>query len=667
MMRLHKWLATGALAICLALALGTLTISIRDLGGPSAQASHDPPTAASPGQDVAFDMITAGNGPAALGPVNPCVSTLDVGSTVIFDVVLDAIPTGTNLAGFNYEVLPAPADSLAGMTVTARANLTAGLNILTNQGTGTSFDFSTLAPAPLTAFSISPTDLGPSEAPPTTVRGVMTRFTVDTSGAAAGRHKMVFNRIAVFNSIGAETLDFTDDQASGSGDADGDTVLDEDNLIDGYDGYGMISVGMPCPVDTDGDGIFDEVDNCPAVANPGQQNTVHPGTPAGDACEDPDADGVFDATDNCPDTSNPGQQNLVHPGTPAGDACEDFDGDGFVDAVDNCPSNFNPGQADLDGDGIGDACDPDLDGDGVLNGVDNCPVDPNPGQENLIHPGTPAGDICEDFDADGILDAVDNCPNVANPGQQNNVHPGTPAGDACEDFDGDGVVDATDNCPDNANPAQTNTDGDGLGDACDPDDDNDGVPDATDNCPLTANPGQGDQDGDGVGDACDPDVDGDGVANGADNCPIAPNPGQADQDGDGVGDACDPDVDGDGVANGADNCPTAPNPGQQNNVHPGTPAGDACEDFDTDGVLDATDNCPDAANPAQTDTDGDGLGDSCDPDDDNDGVCDAGGPLPNGTPGTPPGGCVPGPLGVDNCPTIPTPGQQDSDSDGTGD
>lgn len=56
------------------------------------------------------------------------------------------------------------------------------------------------------------------------------------------------------------------------------------------------SLGGAC-VDTDGDGVCDSVDNCPAVANPGQENTY--GDARGDACEPRpvatcDIDGDFD-------------------------------------------------------------------------------------------------------------------------------------------------------------------------------------------------------------------------------------------------------------------------------------------------------------------------------------------------------------------------------------
>jgi Thrombospondin type 3 repeat len=72
------------------------------------------------------------------------------------------------------------------------------------------------------------------------------------------------------------------------------------------------------------------------------------------------------------------------------------------------------------------------------------------------------------------------------------------------DADGDRLGDESqDNCTGLANPDTTNTDGDALGDACDPDDDNDAVADTADNCPLAANSSQSDVDGDALGDACD--------------------------------------------------------------------------------------------------------------------------------------------------------------------
>ncbi|WP_354671185.1 FG-GAP-like repeat-containing protein [Thiohalobacter sp. IOR34] len=170
--------------------------------------------------------------------------------------------------------------------------------------------------------------------------------------------------------------------------------------------------------------------------------------------------------------------------------------------------------------------------------------------------------------------------------------------DPAADGDGDSVPDDLDNCPTISNQAQTDTDGDGLGDACDEDTDGDGVSNDLDNCPRVSNPDQKDMDNDGMGDPCDPDLDGDGIANFGigrlDNCPRTPNPGQWDSDGDGTGDACDPDRDGDRIPNTRDNCPSRVNPDQADRDGDGT--GDACDpnpevagDLNGDGILNGDD------------------------------------------------------------------------------
>jgi MBG domain-containing protein/trehalose utilization protein/thrombospondin type 3 repeat protein len=77
------------------------------------------------------------------------------------------------------------------------------------------------------------------------------------------------------------------------------------------------------------------------------------------------------------------------------------------------------------------------------------------------------------------------------------------AGGGTIDSDADAILDGTDNCIYNENSEQLNTDGDAMGDVCDPDDDGDTVLDEDDNCPVVANADQADADGDWIGDVCD--------------------------------------------------------------------------------------------------------------------------------------------------------------------
>lgn len=168
---------------------------------------------------------------------------------------------------------------------------------------------------------------------------------------------------------------------------------------------------------------------------------------------DSDVDGISDDLDNCPQVANPDQADADNDGR--GDPCDevndDVDSDGVANDVDNCRFVANPDQADVDADGAGNACDEvndDIDADGVFNGDDNCPAAPNAGQEDGDGDGT--GDACDgvndDLDDDGIYNQNDNCPNVANASQVNTDGDG--AGNACDaDDDNDGVADTSDSCP----------------------------------------------------------------------------------------------------------------------------------------------------------------------------------------------------------------------------
>lgn len=90
--------------------------------------------------------------------------------------------------------------------------------------------------------------------------------------------------------------------------------------------------------------------------------------------------------------------------------------------------------------------------------------------------------------------------------------------------------------------------------------------------------------------------------------------GGADSDGDGVQNYCDTDADNDEVPNDEDQCPTLAE------EHNGVLDTDGCpeRDRDGDGVPDHADNCTAVANADQRDSDGDGYGNRCDADLNND-------------------------------------------------
>jgi len=135
-------------------------------------------------------------------------------------------------------------------------------------------------------------------------------------------------------------------------------------------------------VDSDGDGVPDDRDQCPNT--PGGVTVDSRGCPL-----DTDGDGVPDYLDRCPGT--PGGVSVDSKGCPL-----DTDGDGVPDYLDQCPGT--PAGVSVDDTG----CPPDSDGDGVVDHLDQCPDTPEGATVNSVGCWAFEGTVLFGFDRSDI-------------------------------------------------------------------------------------------------------------------------------------------------------------------------------------------------------------------------------------------------------------------------
>ncbi len=114
------------------------------------------------------------------------------------------------------------------------------------------------------------------------------------------------------------------------------------------------------------------------------------------AAKDSDQDGIFDSIDQCPQT--PFLVTVDHRG------CElDSDKDGVIDDLDYCPGTTQGVSVDTQG------CELDSDKDGVIDDLDKCP------ETDTARGVTVNTDGCTlDSDRDGVIDDQDKCPGTVN-------------------------------------------------------------------------------------------------------------------------------------------------------------------------------------------------------------------------------------------------------------
>jgi outer membrane protein OmpA-like peptidoglycan-associated protein len=122
----------------------------------------------------------------------------------------------------------------------------------------------------------------------------------------------------------------------------------------------------PAPKDTDGDGLMDNSDQCPAEPEDMDGNTDDDGCPEQEAPKDSDSDGLMDPDDKCPAQAEDKDGFTDEDGCPD----PDNDADGINDTADQCPVEAEDKDGFTDEDGCPDA---DNDGDGIADAADQCP------------------------------------------------------------------------------------------------------------------------------------------------------------------------------------------------------------------------------------------------------------------------------------------------------
>ncbi|WP_282069604.1 gliding motility-associated C-terminal domain-containing protein, partial [Olleya namhaensis] len=427
-------------------------------------------------------------------------------------------------------------------------------------------------------------------------------------------------------------------------DTDGDGVLDGTEVTNGTNpndaceyNVADITEVITAAIDCDMDGLLD-VEEVTGVDDPST-----PADPAGNTTDpsdpDTDGDGVTDGQEAL-DGTNPNDacDYVVASITLTIDSGADCDMDGLTDAEELTGVDDPSTPADPAGNTT-DPIDPDTDGDGVTDGQEALDgTDPNDACDYLVASVTLIIDSGADCDMDGLLD-VEEVTGVDDPST-----PADPAGNTTDptdpDTDGDGVIDGQEalDLTDPNDPCNyllgsitlaqdsvfldADCDGDGVSNG---QEEIDGT-DALDPCDYLATS----QDISIVSAAWEAiDCDGDGVVNGTEledstdpqnPCDFITSSTTVPQSMEWLAGDCDMDnvsngeefplgdTDGDGIPNWMDT--------DDDNDGVDTINEDYADTDDSDGDIDPTGD----DDPTNDDTDGDGIPDYLDTDDDNDGI-----------------------------------------------
>lgn len=235
-------------AVILTLIVGALPL----VGGEARQAQAETPIT------VGFDMNTAGNScpgggsDCVLGPIDSCVHVPTGGGPITFDVFLKDLPQMPGqpevggITDFGYRI-GEEQDRVVG-TVTGFTHTDGAVNLMLSRDRGSANDLSDPVGTTVPFWLAWVLDWGDTEFNPPYTRGVLSRLTVDTIGRSDGLYGLTIEpptleSYIVVGDVVADKYCDPDDDGDGP-----DPFQGGCDILDAYDGYGLIAVGaFPCP------------------------------------------------------------------------------------------------------------------------------------------------------------------------------------------------------------------------------------------------------------------------------------------------------------------------------------------------------------------------------------------------------------------------------------
>ena len=239
------------LGIPRAVVLGLIVGVLLPLGGEFRQAHAETPII------VGFDMNKAGNGcpgvgnGCVLGRIDSCVHLPTGGGSITFDVFLDNLPNMDaqpgegGITSFDYYI-GEEQDRVVG-TVIGFIHTDSAVNLLFSRPLGVPQDHSDSVGTTVPLWKAVVVDLGDTEFNPPYTQGVLSRLTIDATGAPNGLYGLTIEPTwKEYISVGDVVADnYCNPDDAGDGP---DPFQGGCDIWDAHDGYGLIAVGTAaCP------------------------------------------------------------------------------------------------------------------------------------------------------------------------------------------------------------------------------------------------------------------------------------------------------------------------------------------------------------------------------------------------------------------------------------